>query len=88
MHIVHKYIHIIHIHRIHTYMPKSAKVVVVGIKTFSGLNAGDLHFLSPTTAGAITTTAPSSAGQAVVRVGESVTATEFAIQPEPPILLR
>ena len=38
-------------------------------------------------AGAITTTAPSSAGQAVVRVGESVTATEFAIQPEPPILL-
>ena len=64
------------------------KVVVMGIKTFSSLNAGDLHFLSPTTAGAITTTAPSSAGQAVVRVGESVTATEFAIQPEPPILLR
>ena len=63
------------------------KVVVIGIKTFSSLNAGDLHFLSPTTAGAITTTAPSSAGQAVVRVGESVTTTEFAIQPEPPILL-
>ena len=63
------------------------KVVVIGIKTFSGLNAGDLHFLSPTTPGAITTTAPSSAGQAVVRVGESVTTTEFAIQPEPPILL-
>ena len=60
---------------------------MLGIKTLSGLNAGDLHFLSPTTAGAITTTAPSSAGQAVVRVGESVTATEFAIQPEPPILL-
>ena len=38
----------------------------------SGLDAGDLYFLSPsTTAGAITLTPPSSAGQAVVRVGEA-----------------
>ena len=65
----------------------TVKVIVIGLKTMSGLNAGDLHFLSPSTAGAITTTAPSSSGQAVVRLGESVSTTEFAIQPEPPILL-
>tara|TARA_B100000900_G_scaffold409402_1_gene425273 strand:- start:1109 stop:1639 length:531 start_codon:yes stop_codon:yes gene_type:complete len=65
----------------------TVKVVVIGVKTMSGLNAGDLHFLSPSTAGAITTTAPSSSGQAVVRVGESVTTSQFAVQPEPPILL-
>jgi hypothetical protein len=66
----------------------TVKVVVIGLKTMSGLDAGDLHFLSASTAGAITKTAPSSSGQAVVRVGESVTTTEFSIQPEPPILLR
>ena len=65
----------------------TVKVVVIGVKTMTGLNAGDLHFLSPSTAGAITTTAPSSSGQAVVRVGESVTTSQFAVQPEPPILL-
>ena len=65
----------------------TVKVVVVGIKTMSGLNAGDLHFLSPSTAGDITTTEPTGSGQAVVRVGESVPSTQFAIQPEPPVLL-
>ena len=39
------------------------------------------------TAGAITLTPPSSAGQAVVRVGEASTATQFAIRIEPPIKL-
>jgi hypothetical protein len=52
------------------------------------LNAGDLFFLSDSTAGAITTTAPSGAGKAVTRVGEASTTTDFAIQIEPPILLR
>ena len=54
---------------------QQSKVIVIGIKTMSGLDAGDLYFLSPSTAGAITLTPPSSAGQAVVRVGEASTAT-------------
>ena len=65
----------------------TVKVIVVGIKTMSGLDAGDLYFLSPSTAGAITLTPPSSAGQAVVRLGEAATTTSFAIQIEPPIKL-
>ena len=65
----------------------TVKVIVVGIKTMSGLDAGDLYFLSPSTAGAITLTPPSSSGQAVVRLGEAATTTSFAIQIEPPIKL-
>ena len=65
----------------------TVKVIVIGLKTMSGLDAGDLYFLSPSTAGAITFTPPSSAGQAVVRVGEASTATKFAIRIEPPIKL-
>ena len=65
----------------------TVKVIVIGLKTLSGLDAGDLYFLSPSTAGAITLTPPSSAGQAVVRVGEASTATQFAIRIEPPIKL-
>ena len=65
----------------------TVKVIVIGLKTMSGLDAGDLYFLSPSTAGAITLTPPSSAGQAVVRVGEASTATQFAIRIEPPIKL-
>ena len=41
----------------------------------TGLDAGDLYFLSPSTAGAITLTPPSTAGQAVVRLGEAASAT-------------
>jgi hypothetical protein len=66
---------------------ETVKVVVVGIKAMSGLDAGDLYFLSPTTAGAITTTPPSGSGQAVTRLGEAATATDFSIQLEPPVLL-
>jgi hypothetical protein len=66
---------------------ETVKVVVVGIKTMSALDAGDLYYLSPSSAGAITTTAPSGSGQAVTRVGEAATATDFSIQVEPPILL-
>ncbi len=43
----------------------TVKVVVTGLKTLSSLNAGDLFFLSDSTAGAITTSAPSGAGKAV-----------------------
>ena len=65
----------------------TVKVIVVGLKTMSGLDAGDLYFLSPSTAGSITLTPPSSAGQAVVRLGEAATTTSLAIQIEPPIKL-
>ena len=66
----------------------SVKVIVVGLKTLSSLNPGDLFFLSDSTAGAIMTTPPSGAGKAVTRVGEASTATDFAIHIEPPVLLR
>jgi hypothetical protein len=66
---------------------ETVKVVVVGIKTMTSLDAGDLYYLSPSSAGAITTTAPSGSGQAVTRLGEAATTTDFSIQVEPPILL-
>ena len=67
---------------------ETVKVIVVGLKTLSSLNAGDLFFLSDSTAGGITTTPPSGAGKAVTRVGEASTTTDFAIHIEPPVLLR
>ena len=66
---------------------ETVKVIVVGIKAMTGLDPGDLYYLSPTTAGAITTTAPSGSGQSVTRLGEAATATDFSVQIEPPILL-
>jgi len=66
----------------------TVKVIVAGTITLSSLDAGDLYFLSPTTAGAITLTPPSGAGQAVTRVGEAATTTKFATHIEPPVLLR
>ena len=66
----------------------TVKVIVVGLKTLSSLNPGDLFFLSDSTAGAITITPPSGAGKAITRVGEASTATDFAIHIEPPVLLR
>ena len=66
----------------------TVKVIVTGLKTLSSLNAGDLFFLSDSTAGAITATAPSGAGKAITRVGAASTATDLAIHIEPPVLLR
>ena len=66
----------------------TCKVVTTGTKTMaSTVDPGDIYYLSPSTAGAITTTVPSSSGQAIVRVGEGATATDFSIQIEPPVLL-
>ena len=66
----------------------TVKVIVVGLKTIPiGLDAGDLYFLSPTTSGLITLTPPSTAGQAVVRLGEASSTSSLAIQIEPPIKL-
>tara|TARA_R100001224_G_scaffold41310_1_gene23760 strand:+ start:47 stop:574 length:528 start_codon:yes stop_codon:yes gene_type:complete len=66
----------------------TVKVIVTGLKTLSSLNAGDLFFLSDSSAGAITTTPPSGTGKAVTRVGEASTVNDLAIHIEPPILLR
>ena len=66
---------------------ESLQVAVAGLKDISGLDAGDLFFLSATTAGAITKTPPSSAGQAVVRVGEAATNTRLSIQIDTPVKL-
>lgn len=66
---------------------ETVKVLVAGLLDGqTGIDPGDVYFLS-TTAGEISTTAPSTAGQFVTRVGEGATATEFSIQLEPPILL-
>lgn len=67
---------------------ETVKVLVAGLKTMPGaIDPGDIYFLSATTPGEITTTPPSTAGQAVTRVGEGATVTDFSIQLEPPILL-
>jgi len=51
------------------------------------LTPGATYFLDPSTAGRITTTAPTTAGQYVVRVGRAVDATTLDIEIELPILL-
>ena len=66
----------------------TVKVVVTGLKTLSSLNAGDLFFLSDSSAGAITVTPPIGAGKSITRVGEASSADDLAIHIEPPVLLR
>ena len=64
----------------------TCKVVTTGTKTMSStVDPGDIYYLSPSTAGAITTTVPSGSGQAIVRVGEGATTSVFSIRVEPPI---
>ena len=66
----------------------TCKVVTMGTKTMPfTLDPGDLYYLSPSTAGAITTTIPSTSGQAVARVGEPGTAAIFSIRIDPPVRL-
>ena len=65
----------------------SVKCLVAGVLDYpSTIDPGDVYFLS-TTAGAIATTAPSTSGQYVVRVGEGATTTELSIQIQSPVLL-
>lgn len=64
------------------------KVIVSGVIALPNpVDAGDIYFLSATTPGAITTTPPSTPGQAVTRVGEGVNGNDFSILLEPPVLL-
>jgi hypothetical protein len=52
-----------------------------------GLVAGDVYWLDPSTAGMLTSTAPTSAGQYVVRVGKGLSTTEMEISISQPVLL-
>lgn len=64
------------------------EVLVVGVLSTSGLDAGDIYYLSSATPGLITTTAPSTVNYFVTRVGESATSSQLCVQIEPPIQLR
>lgn len=52
-----------------------------------GLTTGSVYYLSATTAGRLTTTAPSAAGEFVVRVGLALSSTELDISIQPPVKL-
>jgi len=66
---------------------QTVKVIVSGIVTTSGLDLGDQYYLSTASAGAITKTPPSSAGQYITRIGEAGSTGQLIIRVEPPILL-
>ena len=66
---------------------QTVRVIVAGIVSTSGLNAGDQYFLSAASAGAIVETPPSTAGQYVTRVGEAGGTGQFIVNAERPILL-
>ncbi len=55
--------------------------------TTGGLTAGTIYYLDPSTAGNITETAPTSAGQYVIRVGKAISTTELEISITEPIKL-
>jgi hypothetical protein len=58
-----------------------------GITGATNLSAGVFYFLDPSTAGRLTSTAPSTPGQYVVRVGRAIDTTTLDIEIELPILL-
>lgn len=62
-------------------------IQVGGVLSVSGLNEGEIYFLSAVSAGSITLTPPSTAGQFVTRVGEAGSTAQLCIKPEVPILL-
>jgi len=53
----------------------------------TGLTPGATQFLSGTTAGARTETAPSTSGQSAQIVGVAISTTEILFRPETPVLL-
>ncbi len=53
----------------------------------TSLTPGVSYYLSPTTAGHITSTAPTTVGQFVVSIGRAISTTELDIEIGPPILL-
>lgn len=62
-------------------------VQIAGVLATSGLDEGEIYFLSAASAGNITLTPPSTPGQFVTRVGEAAIPTQLCVKPEVPILL-
>jgi len=52
-----------------------------------GLTAGSVYYVDPDTAGMLTATAPTAAGDYVIRVGLALSTTELEISIQPPIKL-
>jgi len=52
-----------------------------------GLTAGTVYYLDPDTAGMLTTTAPTTGGDYVVRIGKALSTTDLEITITQPILL-
>jgi len=67
---------------------QSTRVLIVGVLATSGLDPGEIYYLSPNNYGSITTVAPNTASQYVTRVGEAASGSQLIIQLEPPVLLR
>ena len=63
---------------------QTVRCLVFGSLATSGLNAGELYFLS-TGYGGITTTAPSASGQYITRVGEAISGASLHVSLEPPV---
>ena len=62
----------------------TVRCLVFGILATSGLDAGELYFLS-TGYGGITTTPPSASGQYITRVGEAISGASLHVSLEPPV---
>lgn len=62
-------------------------ILVTGVLSTSGLNSGDIYYLSDSGNGSITTVAPSTTGHFVTRVGEAATGSSLIIHLNPSILL-
>jgi hypothetical protein len=62
----------------------TVRCLVFGSLATSGLDAGELYFLS-VGYGAITATPPSSSGQYITRVGEAISGASLHVSLEPPI---
>jgi hypothetical protein len=65
----------------------STNILIAGTLVTTGLSPGTFYFLSPVSAGSITATVPTTAGQFVTRIGEAGASTQLAVRPEPPIQL-
>ena len=63
---------------------ETVRCLVFGNLATSGLDAGEFYFLS-TGYGGITTTPPSSSGQYITRVGESISDASLHVRLEPPV---
>ena len=66
---------------------QSVNCIVRGLLATSGLDEGDEYYLSNSSAGAITKTAPTTSSHYLTRIGEAAGTTELIIKLEPPILL-